>query len=241
MTLNILHLVLFSHDSGLYDVMYHITRKYYHTFENIKTVYYCFDENITDNYSLIDDILYIKGTEGYIPNILDKTIKAFQYFNEKTNYDYIVRSNISSIINCKLLISILTNNKIQYGGKIWNIPPKTLHYKGHICLIPDNIDTLENIIIDTNLWGVNFTSGTCIILSKESVEYLLNTNIRYELIDDVAIGVALHKKINISDLTNYYIDTETDSSNFLIYRHRSDNRFNDIYRMIKIIELLISS
>ena len=83
MTLNILHLVLFSHDSGLYDVMYHITRKYYHTFENIKTVYYCFDENITDNYSLIDDILYIKGTEGYIPNILDKTIKAFQYFNEK--------------------------------------------------------------------------------------------------------------------------------------------------------------
>ena len=117
----ILHLVLFSHDNGLYDIMYHITKKYYHSFENIKTIYYCFDEHIEDNYILKDDILYIKGTEGYVPNILDKTIKTFSYINDKEEFNYIIRSNISTIINCSVLNSILTDNIIHYGVVVFRV------------------------------------------------------------------------------------------------------------------------
>lgn len=73
--IKILHLVLYS-DDIYYNQMYDITSKYYSKFKNVKTVYYKFSNQTLLN----NDILTIEGTETYLPGILDKTIKAFNYF-----------------------------------------------------------------------------------------------------------------------------------------------------------------
>ena len=70
-----------------------ITRKYYSKFSNVKTIYYKFNEDLINEYDLKDDILIIQGKESFIPGILDKTIKAFQYIVDNYTFDYVIRSN----------------------------------------------------------------------------------------------------------------------------------------------------
>ena len=96
----ILHLVLYSNDQ-CYDNMYNSTRKYYHLFENVKTYYYKYDENITNEYEIKNDIILLRGKENSIVS-LDKTLKALNIFNCNF-FDYIVRTNISTIVNFDLL------------------------------------------------------------------------------------------------------------------------------------------
>ena len=81
--MKILHLVLYSKEE-YYDKMKELTSNFYKLYnKNVDTYYYYFDENIKDNYELIENNLKIKGKESWIPGILDKTIKAFKYFENK--------------------------------------------------------------------------------------------------------------------------------------------------------------
>jgi hypothetical protein len=218
----ILHLVLFSHDDGAYDMMYQLTSKFYKSFSNVTTYYYCFDPNINEEYEIKDDILYIKGDEGYIPNILDKTIKAFEFFNEIIDYDYIVRSNISTIINFNLLSYKLLKDKPNYGGGVNEI--ETLNSDGGV--------------IDTNLIGLNYVSGTNIILSNKIVNRILENknNINYDIIDDVAIGLLIRDYMPDIELTMYndYYTFENKKGS-IFYRSRTDDRYDDVENMKIII------
>lgn len=224
----ILHLVLFSHDDGPYDMMYKLTSKFYKSFSNVTTYYYCFDPNINEKYKIKADILYIKGDEGYIPNILDKTIKAFEFFND-FDYDYIVRSNISTIINFNLLSDKLLKDKPDYGGGVTEI--ETLNS--------------EAGIIDTNLIGLNYVSGTNIILSNKTVNRILeNTcqctqnNINYDLIDDVAIGLLIRDYMPDIELTiynDYYTLEYETMKDYIFYRNRTEDRYKDVENMKIII------
>jgi hypothetical protein len=212
----ILHLVLFSHDNGPYDMMYQLTSKFYKSFPNVTTYYYSFDPNIEGIYQIKDDILYIKGDEGYIPNILDKTMKAFDYFNKRMDYDYIVRSNISTIINFNLLSEKLLHDTLDYGGT-----SSALNW-----LAPDYG------IVDEKYFGLNFVSGLCIILSKKIVNKILENraNLNYNIIDDVAIGILIRDYIPNTKLTTYnnYLDS-------IFFRNRTTDRYNDIENMKLII------
>ena len=69
--IKILNLVLYSKDNS-YDKMYDITRRYYAKFyPQVKTIYYLFDDSIS-NPTFKDDILLIPGKESYLPGILQK-------------------------------------------------------------------------------------------------------------------------------------------------------------------------
>jgi hypothetical protein len=173
-------LILFSHDEH-YDLMYEITTSYYNQFSNVKTVYYAYSNEIEDDYIMKNNILYIKGSESHIPGILDKTIKTFKYFeyemkSKNEDYDYIIRSNISTLIRFDKLESSLILQPVEYGG-------------GGIMKL--SWLSQKDGIVDYKWFNTIFCSGTSIILSKSTfLKMMLNIHyIRMEVIDDVSIGI----------------------------------------------------
>ena len=177
--MNFLNLVLTS-DDKYYNMMYDITSNYYKKFNNVKTIYYMFSNEIEDDYMLDNNILYIKGNETFRPGILDKTVKTFLYFkNDYENYDYIVRSNISTIVNFNLLEILLNNTKIEYGGSpVWRL---------NGLLEKDGIMKPEYV-------NINFVQGNSIIISKNMIQKIIDNIqfIDYDVIDDVAIGMLIN-------------------------------------------------
>ena len=219
--LKFLHLVLYSNDTN-YDCIYKITSKYYKKFNNVKTIYYTYSSDIQNNYSLIGDMLYIKGKESYLPGILEKTIKAFEY-NFNYDYDYIVRSNISTIVNFDLLNKELIKKPIDYGaGRILN-----LQWIDEKCGV-----------IDKTYFGTNYASGTSIIISKNAINLLnLNKNlINYNLIDDLSIGV-LFKELNIipQEIGSILDVKEYTDKKYTFYRNKNIDRSLDCKHINYII------
>lgn len=222
--IRILHLVLYSNDKH-YDCMQKITCKYYNRFPNVTTIYYKYNPILTTNYSLNTNILEIKGNETYIPGILDKTLDAIKYF-KNDNYDYIVRSNISTIINFNLLNDNLNN--IFYGGGLLN--------------------SLNEQLKNTNITpkpNSMYVSGTAIIFSNECVKLLLSNEslLNKTLVDDLAIGLLFHDLDIIPTCINNFIFVDDvnniDTSKNIFYRNRSNDRNKDCENMDAIIKKLI--
>ena len=234
-----LHLVLTS-DNIHYNEMYRITNEYYKKFDKVNTVFYQYSNVIEDDYMLDNDnnILYIKGTESHLPGILDKTIKTFLYFKNDIfddNYEYIVRSNVSTIVNFDNVDKITNNNKIDYGGSpLWllaGLPPQDGIFKPEY----------ENTV---------FAQGNCIILHNDSMKQLMNNinEIDYNVIDDVAIGILIRFKCqNISPklidglgicnncCENYsLLDNAKD---FTIIQNKNEDRSIDVKQMRYITNL----
>lgn len=230
-----INLVLYSNDKE-YDKMYDLTKKYYSRFSNVKTIYYKFNEDQPDEYELNGDILLIKGKETYIPGILEKTVKAFQYIENHYKFDYVIRSNISTIVDFDLLTEYLQGTPIQYGGGLKNIINGD---KNH----PD----LENLV---------YASGTSIIFSRTVLKEFLNKkqHIRNDLIDDVSIGLLMRD--HLPNITQHYIpenrfifipDEYGDRSkvmdiirdkSYIFYRNRQPDRKIDVKQMEIIIDYL---
>jgi len=93
---------------------------YYDEFKNdIKFFYVEYKENIETDIIEIDDYIYIKGKEFPLnPNLLIKTMKAIGYIHDKYNYDYIIHTNLSSIWNIPVLLSLYNEipRKNFFGG-----------------------------------------------------------------------------------------------------------------------------
>jgi hypothetical protein len=224
----ILNLVLFSH-SKEYDEMYRITREYYRRFPEVTTLYYTFSESIDQEESLRDDVLYLYGKESYIPGILDKTMKAFSYAVKMyPSYDYIVRSNISTIVNFSLLQNNLRSNPIQYGGGL-----------------------LLTYSINGN--DVFYASGTSIIVEMKLAKELCKKTdkARYDLIDDVAIGALIKEYFTmvtpvsighftlIPNMNGGCNIQDLSLSDTIFYRNRSSSDRNiDVQQMKCIIDAL---
>lgn len=180
--MKLLNLVLYSDtkENQCYDEMFSLTQNYYKRFSsNVKTIYYKFAD-ISDDYSLIDDVLLIKGEETMVPGCLDKTIKAFEYVVNNgifDDYDAIVRTNISTIVNFNLLIELLERSGIPYyaGARV-----DTLAWDGGGC--------------DYRQHGTKFACGISIVLSKEAIHYLISSKdkIRFDIVDDVSLAL-FHK------------------------------------------------
>lgn len=202
-----LNLVLFSDDNDKYYTrMYNILNRYYKTFEHhksvsVRTVFYTYreqeEEYILDEAS---NFLYIKGEKegwhNYTKTIIQKTLKAFEYFKDDLiNFDYIIRNNISTIVDFALLTEELEKNPIKfYGGGIKNC----LQWKG-------------GGIEDEKWFGTEYIQGTSIIFTTEAIKYIIDNKsaIHTDIIDDVTIGIFMKENvpnIKIQDLSHKYVD-----------------------------------
>lgn len=135
---------------------------------------------------LKNDTLYVRGTESYY-NITRKTMMALEYFLSNSSYDFVIRTNLSSVwIFSKMLTFLHTL-------------PRTRYYGGVVL-------THERL---------PFVSGTCITMSYDVAKTLLqHKSIAYtnNLVDDVDIGVALyHARIYpVPSISRIDINSEED-------------------------------
>jgi len=222
----IFNLILFS-SSNEYNEMKNIISEYL-KFTKIDYFFYCYDNTIKKEYIIDDDILKMKGNETYIPGILDKTIKAIEIVtNElKFKFNYILRTNISTIVDIFKLQNYLNNNPINYSGT---------------CIFNLTWVDPDCGIFDNRYKGLEYVSGTGILISYNCIQLLLKNkqNIDMSLIDDVSIGV-FFKNNNI--FPDYIYDGRIGfnwneinfNSNIIFYRNKRHSRLLDCY-ILKLI------
>jgi hypothetical protein len=138
-------------------------------FQNVH-IYLLFgkDSYIDDLDTIKDNIIVSDTTENYIPGIFYKSIHAFKYL-ENDDYDYLIRTNMSSFIMIDRLISYLSTLKTDriYNG-IFNY---------------DEGSKFGYII------------GWNICMSKDVVSYIVKheneVDVLYEVNDDICFGSIL--------------------------------------------------
>jgi len=238
----ILNMVIYSHDE-IYQEMYNLSLSYYSKFSNIDTYYISYksyknyknkEENEENEENEEKNVKYFEGEESIVPGVLDKTIKALLHFSSdiKDKYDYVIRTNISTLIDYKKLNILLSEEQIDYGGGLVN----TLNWLDP----PSGINSRK-------YFGTKFVSGTCIIMSKDVVLSLLSKRnfLNYTIIDDVSIGILFRyyfPKLRIKDIKKFiFVDNLTylqDLKSYIFYRHKTKNRKDDIINMSRIINLI---
>lgn len=230
-TLKIVHLVLLS-DDFYFNQMYEITRNFYNKFRpKVETIYYQYSntEHFHKPY-LKDDILFIHGIESRTPGILLKTICALDYVKDK-DFDYIVRSNVSTIIDFKLLEQKLIDTMPDYASSL---------------ILKLNWDNGIEGIIKSKHYGTNFASGTSMIFSKSLMNLILihQNELDFTIMDDLSIAMLIKNKFSyIRPAQLGYISFVKDQFNLqlynnIFYRNKNEDRAVDIENMKFIVERL---
>jgi len=126
-----------------------------------------FIEYRNEDQALEGNTLFLTGTESFT-NIIKKTIDGIKYFMDLKDYDFIVRTNLSSLWNFNVLMKYL----------------ETLRKEG----------TYNGIL---GCQGkIPFISGAGIIFSRDVANTLIiNRNVAevIDVLDDVAIGFAMNQ------------------------------------------------
>jgi len=182
--MNIIILIIASDNTNNYIELQNIWRRYMNLLNpTIKAFFIKNDNLLNEDIIVINDTIYIKDNETYIPGILSKTIKSMQYCLNNFEFDYIYRTNLSSVLNLYKMNDFINNNILNYGG----------------------------VIGDHN--GIKFASGSGFFLSKDACVYLCQNNnlLDYTIVDDLSIGNFLNKKYNILFIDRINIDSLEDN------------------------------
>lgn len=240
--MKLLILSIFS-NSTIYNNMKDIHIKYLENNENNENIDYyfiTFNEDMIVDVEINNNIIYIKGEENYL-NILEKTIVALDYLIniKKKEYDFIIRTNVSTLFNYKLLIEYLNSipkNNIYIGGILFSL--NWLDYKYGITNYKINLYSLNNLY---------YFQGTSIIMSFDVINFILKNklNIKYDIVDDVAIGLfvktflpnAYSRMLEIKYPKCSINNFESDS---IIIRNKQNDREQDLSNMEKIITNILN-
>jgi hypothetical protein len=165
--MKVLMLVISSAANPVYKAHKRVWRTYMNKHPDIDCYFIEFVPNLRGP-TLTQNTLYLRGQDTY-PSIIDKTIKSLEYFTSRKSYDFVVRTNLSSVwVFPKLL-------------KFLETAPRTGLYGG---------------VINTN-FIIPYISGAGITMSMDICRMLLlNKELVYsvKLIDDVDIGYTLHQR-----------------------------------------------
>lgn len=168
-----------------------------------------------------NNTIWVRGEECLIPGILRKTIRCIQYAldGELGTFDYVVRTNMSSVLNFPLLYGYLMQHR-DHGHVI--------HYYGARIH--------------------NYVEGSCMVLSRNACEYLVkHADLNSTLFDDVAIGQTLYPHFDITnhpkrdvlkmnDLTDLY---ESEMFDYFHYRCKSAGHTCTVDIMNEVLRRII--
>jgi len=177
-------------------------------------VFYITFKNLNGQEYLIDgNILYIHGEETFLPGVLNKTLDAMNVITNNLNvqYDFILRSNVSTVINYYSLFRYIEElnicKKFAYIG-----PFSTLNWLDPTCGFVDN-----------TYFGSIYCEGTFILMNKELVINMIENRekILISIIDDVSIGCYVS---TLGDLQNICIKDKM----CLNYAYRNNDHVNKI-------------
>lgn len=214
--------LILANNNNLYLECQKIWKSYMNTCPNISSYFIKYSSNLSDEVLVENDTIFIKGRESYIPGCLDKTIKSIEFLLKTSDFDFIFRTNMSSVVDLNKLNNLLTTCKNDCYG-----------------FIGYHNDT-------------KFASGAGMLFSRKLCNYLINNNkfLHYELLDDLAIGSFLQSRnIEIFPLTRFevydYENNINDISKDLIkdyYHFRcksiNNNEIKTLLMMQKIVELI---
>ena len=212
-------ILILANDSDVYLECQNIWRSYMNTHSNIKSYFIKYKVGLDNDVILENDTIFINGNESLIPGCLVKTIKSIEFLLKTQDFDFIFRTNMSSVIDLHKFYNLVINNKNDCSAVIG--------YHNNI----------------------KFASGAGILLSKQlSSNLIINKNkLNYNLIDDVSIGIFLQiANININPLTRFEAYNYKNNVNqitkemikdYYHFRCKSNNLKTPII-MKKIIELI---
>lgn len=193
-----------------------------------------FSETNPKSIELDDDILFVKQKETYF-NILNKTLKAMEYIDNvlKLDYDFMIRTNVSTVINVPQLLKELAplpKQNISIGGNKMQI--------NWICPAYG--------INDNRYSGRWFVQGTSIIFSKDVCQDIVKNQHKIEkkIVDDISLFMYLanfnpitYESVNKHEISFYECSESLDQlhlipKNYAFYRNKSETmRDEDIMRM----------
>jgi GR25 family glycosyltransferase involved in LPS biosynthesis len=220
--LKFLNIIIYNENEDYERLMKIELETYLKRFNNVIFYFVTYREQNQD-IMIENNCIYINGKEGFVPQCLDKTIIAIDYCLNQLNidFDFLIRSNISTVINF---------NKFPYQLPLTKCYSSASIYKLNWLDIPFGINK-NNFNI---LRGTEYAGGTNIIMSKDVVEYLLSyqNELDRTVIDDVSIGFLLNKKYKLIEIKQYkkFIENKIDKDAFII-RNKSKNRYDDVKRM----------
>jgi hypothetical protein len=163
-----------------------------------------------------DGVLYVPGRESYVPGILHKTLEAMAYCTRHLAFDFIARSNISTVIDFERLpLHELTDTLVYASAYMWNKDDRSRA----------------------------FASGTNIILNRAAVDFMLlhRHRMRRGMIDDVAIGALMSSATSARELSTKMVWNDESVVQGAVFRNRSDDRYEDVARMRRIIDRIIAT
>lgn len=197
--MKLLILSIYSRNS-CYDKMLEVQRKYIHNYKDVDSYFIQSSNKYNEEIYVKNDMIYIRGVEDY-STILDKSLKAMKFLKEKNNkdYDFIIRTNISTIFNIPKLINLLNeyrNIEHLYGGDIIGIIRNNRH--------------------------IRLALGTCIILSKKISDIMIEKIdlFNHTIEDDVSFGLFVEE--HIPDAFNH----DLKMGKYVLYSNSLENGYN---------------
>jgi hypothetical protein len=156
-------LVIASHDTSYYHKARAVWKSYMNRDPSIKVYMLYGAVSLPDQDE--SDLVYEDITESLVPGILQKTLRAMKYVHETCTYDYLIRTNISTLWDLRYIEPLLLS-----------CPTSRCYAGGH------------------NLNPMNIYSGVSIILTPDLVEECINRQHEFimELPDDISIGVFMN-------------------------------------------------
>lgn len=175
----VVHLVLYS-ASKYYVLMYYSSRVYYARWNvhGVRTIYYTYrpEQKEPFVYDEAEQMLWIRdGNERCIPcaiqnnpGVYEKTVTAFEWVQRTFDYQYLVRSNISTLVNFTALLPRLSQ-VTGYAGCTLNFPEA----------------------------GGVFVRGTSILLTRGLIDRLLTDKSKMDLsmVDDVGLAKVIREHL----------------------------------------------
>jgi hypothetical protein len=192
-----------------------ILDKFMNSNPNIKTFFIYGNINKETIYKSTHD-LFFDCEESLRPGILKKTLLSFEYILKNFEFDYVIRTNISTFWNFSYLLNII--NKLPI-----------------------------NRCIAGNITNKNFIMGTCIILSKDLIEYIINNKhkVHINIHDDVELTRFYQRELKLKliyiprcDIYTKQFPINNIPKKFICYRVKTQyNRHLDSLKMFQLYKI----
>lgn len=156
----------FTHDA--YNHNRKIMRKYMNTHSDIKAFFIYFNNTQTEDIVVENDTMTMKGADSFVPGVLEKSLCAMEYICRNYSFDYIIRSNMSSL---------------------WDYNHLLTHY--------ESLPSTRCVSAYTGMHeGIEFPSGSGFILSRDVAELCVANKPDFDpsLPDDVSFGKFFRNK-----------------------------------------------
>jgi len=170
-----------------YDAM----KRFHDEYDN--SIYVTYNPNIDTEWKYTDSerLIEVRGEESYTPGILNKTIIAIKVCLQLFDFDFLVRSNISTVVDTEELqiqLDKYSRDEHFYGGHTW--PLEMVDGK------------LQFTTVEWLGRGLPLVTGTGIVFSRKTSQYIVDNEdkMNKDVIDDVSIAMFLEplEKIHLN-------------------------------------------